>query len=232
MSTEDQENKYLPSPSPKLSGRGRKKSEKSKKAKENYRRAVSEYSPSTEKDGVANERSKSASPSRKKHNMRGASVDSSPSVGGKEKKGLKKKSFLKGAFSFRRNGSGRLARLFSSRKKLVDSSLKYLLQSSPQGIVKIWTYAVEEGSGSKAEDSSAVSLLVTSSTTAKDVTKTLLEKLDMIEDVNCFYLVQSHSSKSGKGYLSSFLRSFLFDSRFEQVLIYCNTLIFGIRNSL
>eukprot|EP00795_Rhopilema_esculentum_P015110 gene15110-6291_t len=196
MSTEDQENKYLPSPSPKLSGGGRKKSEKSTKGKENYRRAVSEYSPSTEKDGVANERSKSVSPSRKKHNIRGASVDSSPSVGGKEKKGLKKKSFLKGAFSFRRNGSGRLARLFSSRKKLVDSSLKYLLQSSPQGVVKIWTYAVEAGSGSKAEDSSAVSLLVTSSTTAKDVTKTLLEKLDMIEDANCFYLVQSHSSKS------------------------------------
>lgn len=202
MSTEDQENRYFPaSPPLKISIGGTKslggeqKSPKSKRAKDNYRRAISEYAASPDDGETVDERSKSASPRGKEVDLRGFSLDSPISTPKKRKdkkgnKSGKKRSFLREAFSFRRKGSGRIARLFSSRKKLVDSSLKYLLQVSPQGIVKIWTTNVQ----GKEKN---VSLLVTSTTTAVDVTKTVLEKLEMIEDVNCYHLVQSHSSKSG-----------------------------------
>ena len=187
MSSEDQENRYLPaSPPLKLSTGVKQKSPKKKK--NDYRRTVSEYTASCDNDEMEEERSKSASPFKMNHYL------DSPATNGKskdKKPSMKKKSFLKEAFSFRRKGQGRLSRLFSSRKKLVDSSLKYMLQSTPQGIVKIWT------NGIKDVEINDVPLLITSTTTSLEVTKTVIEKLELAVDVNCYYLVQSYNTKTG-----------------------------------
>lgn len=196
MSSEDQENHYLPnSPPPKLSTGMRKKSSKTKKKKGSYRRTLSEFRASSDNNNLEKERSQSASPIKRTDENRIGHYLVSPKTGQKEEKAkkssFKKTSFLKEAFSFRRR-SGRLSRLFGSRKKLVDSSLKYLLQSAPQGIVKIWTIAI------KGLETTDVSLLVTSTTTSLEVTKSVIEKLALAVDCNCYYLVESHSSKSGK----------------------------------
>ena len=194
MSSEDQENRYLPSPTPPQLSSGVKKaaSQNSKKAKGDYRRAMSEHTSSSGKLERDEERSKSASPIKGSYDIwdQGGGDSERPNDRGK-KTSMKKRSFLKEAFSFRRKRSGKLSKLFSSRKKLVDSSLKYLLQTTPQGVVKIWTTHVNE------VEADNVALLVTSTTTSLEVTKTVLEKLELAVDVNCFYVAQSHSTKSG-----------------------------------
>ena len=191
MSSEDQENRYLPSSTPpKLSAGTKQKSPKSKKAKGNYRRAISEYTGSSGKDEFDEERSKSASPFKKPDDT--WDLDATGENNEAKKSSLKKRSFLKEAFSFHRKKPGRLSKLFSSRKKLVDSSLKYLLETTPQGVIKIWTNGIKES------EMDNVPLLVTSTTTSLEVTKTVIEKLELAVDVNCYYLVQSHSTKSGE----------------------------------
>ena len=191
MSSDDQENRYLPSSTPpKLSTGTKQKSPKSKKTKGNHRRAMSEHRNSSEKHELDEERSKSTSPFKKADDVWDS--DAAGENQGVKKSSVKKKSFLKEAFSFHRKRPGRLSKLFSSRKKLVDSSLKYLLQTTPQGVIKIWT------NGMKEVDMKNVPLLVTSTTTSLEVTKTVIEKLELAVDVNCYYLVQSHSTKSGK----------------------------------
>eukprot|EP00794_Sanderia_malayensis_P013855 gene13855-15303_t len=206
MPSEDSDNRYLPpSPSPKLSPRNKKISAAKSKAtnKDNYRRALSECLPTSYEDGNDDDydsegnpvcgdspelRSKSASPTRRRVlNSLGMSLDAglSKENDAKSKKTSKKRSFLN-AFSFRRKGLGKL---FHSRKKLVDSSLKYLLQASPQGVVRVLAHKSEV-------ESTFVPLLVTVTTTAVEITKTVLEKLEIVEDPNCFYIVQAHSSKS------------------------------------
>ena len=66
MSSEDNENHYLePAESPTISPRSKKNAGKSKSAKENYRRAVSEYiEPHEDEDVYQDKRSKSTSPTR------------------------------------------------------------------------------------------------------------------------------------------------------------------------
>lgn len=200
MSSEDQDNRYMPtSPPPKLSTEIKQKSVDKKKKSSNYRRTKSAYESSPDKDDVVVERSRSVSTLKTSNEKRTEYLNDepeTPQVGRKDKKSsLKKKSFLKEAFSFRRKGNGRLSRLFGSRKKLIDSSLKYLLQNAPQGIVKVHTNRID------GLEKSDVPLLVTVTTTSLEVTKTVLEKLELAVDHNCYSLVQSHSTKSGKLYL-------------------------------
>ena len=205
MSSEDQENRYLPSSTPpKLSTGVKQKSPKSKKEKGNYRRAMSEHAASIDKPDIDQERSKSTSPTKRSDGV--WDLDATKSNEKHTKSSGKKRSFLKEAFSFRRKRSGRLSKLFSSRKKLVDSSLKYLLQTTPQGIIKIWT------NGVKDVGLDNVSLLVTATTTSVEVTRTVLEKLDLVVDANSYYLVQSYSRKSGQ--ISTLFTLFSFNCHF------------------
>ena len=73
----------------------------------------------------------------------------------------------------------------------VVSSIQYSLYLIFQGIIKIFVNKTES-------ESSDVSLLVTLSTTAVEITRTVLEKLELVEDPNCYHLVQAHTSKSSK----------------------------------
>jgi len=112
MSSEDQENRYLPSPTPPQLSSGVKKaaSQNSKKAKGDYRRAMSEHKSSSGKLERDEERSKSASPIKGSYDIwdQGGGDSERPNDRGK-KTSMKKRSFLKEAFSFRRKRSGKLS---------------------------------------------------------------------------------------------------------------------------
>ena len=98
------------------------------------------------------------------------------------------------------SGSSKLTKLFhhhtsssssSSPSKKLNPAMQYLLQSGPQGLIRIWPIAL-------SEEMNYCSFMVNMTTTSAEIIKLVMEKYAVVDDPRRFYICETSLGKGGK----------------------------------
>lgn len=97
------------------------------------------------------------------------------------------------------SGSSKLTKLFhhhtsssssSSPSKKLNPAMQYLLQSGPQGLIRIWPIAL-------SEEMNYCSFMVNMTTTSAEIIKLVMEKYAVVDDPRRFYICETSLGKGG-----------------------------------